>query len=83
MNRFNPCSDVKTYIQTNINGLNNMFKAKTLTERILEMNVVKTDREARLLINSGRVKVSDYVVTNEDYLVYDSDEVTVLPNKEV
>jgi len=60
-----------------------MFKAKTLTERILEMNIVKTGREARLLINSGRVKVSDYVVTNEDYLVYDSDEVTVLPNKEV
>lgn len=52
---------------------------KTLTERIFAMNIIKTGREARLLINSGRVCVDNFIVTNEDYLVSDAEEVTVLP----
>lgn len=54
---------------------------KTLTERIFAMNVIKTGREARLLINSGRVSVNGCVVTNEDCLVSDSDEVAIKPSK--
>ena len=55
---------------------------KTLTERIFAMNIIKTGREARQLINSGQVSVKDCgglctVVTNEDFLVSDNDEVIV------
>jgi ribosomal protein S4 len=55
--------------------------SKTLTERIFAMNIIKTGREARLLINSGRVCVNDCTVTNEDYLVSDTEEVVIKPVK--
>lgn len=57
------------------------MSTKTLTQRIFEMDIIKTGREARQLINSGRVKVGDCVVTNEDLVVSDNEEVSILPRK--
>ncbi len=54
---------------------------KTLTERIFDMNIIKTGREARELIISGRVSVDGCMVTNEEYQVSDTEEVVVKPVK--